>query len=212
MNGKELQAKAKEALEIFNTGRTGDIVYHPLYLVWMSIARNPAVIKEITDFAAVGTGLLLFLTFETVQDPDEHQQIATVAYFCLSKAIDWHPNVSFLYQNRMSLMMDNEKVLGWSLANILEEDPSEPSIYSFSYQFSNSRVKAITKMEYVDSIPAQPASGSRYAARRDEIEGMIERGFFDEDSSKVMSAGLDLHKRFNQFLFKKIVIDESLSF
>jgi hypothetical protein len=83
----ETESLENRAMTELRKGNDGDATYHPLYLAWRSFQRNPEQLTRIQDFATFGMGLTTFLSYETVSDIDEKQQISSIAYLFLSLAI-----------------------------------------------------------------------------------------------------------------------------
>lgn len=94
-----------EAVSQLSKGHDGDETYHPLYKAWRSFRSNPAQLNKIQDKGQYGMGLMIFLSYNTVSDIDDQQQLASIAYLFISKALKESPSNVNHYKNRLILMI-----------------------------------------------------------------------------------------------------------
>lgn len=117
----ETEIFVKEALQQYAAGNDGDAVYHPLFKAWRSFQRNPEQLKQIVDFGRYGMGLMFFLSYGTVSDIDDKQQLASVSYLFLSKAIKDSPQNINLYKNRLILMISNHEAFEYTVSSVVNK-------------------------------------------------------------------------------------------
>lgn len=111
----------KEDLLAFQLGMPADSTYHPLYKAWQIWRNNPSELKNIEDKTSFANGMLIFLSYGTINDIDIRQQIASVAYLFLSLAIEEAPNTE-LYKSRVLLMMNNEEDFRYTVSSVVNKD------------------------------------------------------------------------------------------
>ena len=148
----ETETLVKEALSNLRAGRDGDDTYHPLFKAWRSFQRAPEQLKKIQDEGSFGTAFMIFLSYGTVSDIDDKQQLASIAYLFLSKAIEKNGNDVNLYKNRILLMMLNDEAFGYTVLSAINPGGGF-DIFSMNLHPFESR-DAIYKMEYVECKPA----------------------------------------------------------
>ena len=205
---------AIEGLGKLQAGQHGDAVYHPLYKCWDEFRRNPEVLREVTNYFSVGYGLALFLDFGTVSDIDFRQQISSVAYLFLSKAIKKEDSHSLsAYRSRSLLLKDHKEALGYTVANILDRPFDYLSILGAMHQFE--KRDSLYKMEYADltvinGVPSSPD----FKARQREFDDMIASGFFgkDETPATIVRKGRELHGKLLAYLEKRVLTEGDIDF
>ena len=94
----------EEAFTQIKMGKDGDSVYHPLYKAWRAMQADPACIKKIHNKREAGNGLLVFLSYGTIRDIDDRQQIISLSYLMLSEEIEINPNSLNTIKNRILSM------------------------------------------------------------------------------------------------------------
>ena len=63
---------------------------------------------------------MIFLSYGTVTDIDIKQQIASIAYLFLSKAIQKSPQNVNLYKNRLILMISNHEAFEYTVSSVVK--------------------------------------------------------------------------------------------
>lgn len=144
----ETETLVKEALSNLRAGRDGDDTYHPLFKAWRSFQSDPEQLQRIQDEGSFGMAFMIFLSFGTVSDIDDKQQLASIAYLFLSKAIEKNSNDVNLYKNRILLMMLNNEAFGYTVSSAINPGGGF-DIFSKNLHPFESR-DAMYKMEYAD--------------------------------------------------------------
>lgn len=209
----ETETLVKEALSNLRAGRDGDDTYHPLFKAWRSFQRAPEQLKKIQDEGSFGTAFMIFLSYGTVSDIDDKQQLASIAYLFLSKAIEKNGNDVNLYKNRILLMMLNDEAFGYTVLSAINPGGGF-DIFSMNLHPFESR-DAIYKMEYVDLLKnPRLLSVDMLNERFSDLNNKISNGFFGQNqtSQTIIEKGLELHKKVLDYLNNKVLTEEDLDF
>lgn len=205
---------AREGIRQAQSGHLGDETYHPLYKAWNEFRYNPQVLREVTDYFSVGYGLALFLDFHTVDDIDLHQQIATVSYLFLSKAIKKEDNRSLAaYRSRACLLRDHNEALGYTLGLILETPLEMFGLMGMMHQFK--KRDSLYKMEYADLTVINGVSSiPEFISAKQEFDRMIASGFFGsgQTPATIVQEGRELHDKLFDYLEERVIGEADIDF
>jgi hypothetical protein len=205
------QKLVEEALGKLQMGIDGDAVYHPLYKAWRAIQNEPSCLKEITDKATIGNGLLVFISFGTVSDIDDRQQILSLAYLLISEAIEKKSSDINLIKNRLFVMLQDKEAFQYTVSSVVNKD----SGFDFMglSQF-NSR-DSLLKMIYADLSKATtlrniPLLSSTFA----DLEKKISSDFFGTNKSKsdIIREGNNYHQEVLSYLREKVFTNKDIDF
>ena len=178
----ETETLVKEALSNLRAGRDGDDTYHPLFKAWRSFQRDPEQLQRIQDEGSFGMAFMIFLSFGTVSDIDDKQQLASIAYLFLSKAIEKNSNDVNLYKNRILLMMLNNEAFGYTVSSATNPGGGF-DIFSMNLHPFESR-DAMYKMEYADLMKSpQLLSVDMLSQRYSDLKYKIANGFFGQNQT-----------------------------
>lgn len=209
----ETETLVKEALSNLRAGRDGDDTYHPLFKAWRSFQSAPEQLQKIQDEGSFGMAFMIFLSFGTVSDIDDKQQLASIAYFFLSKAIEKNGNDVNLYKNRILLMMLNDEAFGYTVSSAINPGGGF-DIFSMNLRPFESR-DAMYKMEYADLLKSPLIlSVDMLNQRYSDLNNKISNGFFGQNqtSQTIIEKGLELHKKVLDYLNNKVLTEEDLDF
>ncbi len=207
----ETEMFVKEALQQLSVGNDGDATYHPLFKAWRSFQRDPEQLKHIKDWGKFGMGLMIFLSYGTVSDIEDKQQLASVAYLFLSKAIKKSSQDVNLYKNRLILMISNHEAFEYTVSSVVNKDAD----FMFMNLFPFKARDAMFKMEFADLLRGpQLLSVEILAQRYMDLQNKISNGFFgpDQDNAKVMDKGNELHQEILDYLENKVIEDGDIDF
>lgn len=207
----ETEMFVKEALQQLSAGNDGDATYHPLFKAWRSFQRDPEQLKHIKDWGNFGMGLMIFLSYGTVSDIDDKQQLASVAYLFLSKAIKKSSHNINLYKNRLLLMISNHEAFEYTVSSVVNKDAG----FMFMNLSPFKARDAMFKMEFADLLKGpQLLSVDILAQRYMDLQNKISNGFFgpDQDNAKVRDRGNELHQEILEYLENKVIEDVDLDF
>lgn len=207
----ETEMFVQEAMQQLSIGNDGDATYHPLFKAWRSFQRDPEQLKHIKDCGKFGMGLMIFLSYGTVSDIDDKQQLASVAYLFLSKAIKTSSQNINLYKNRLILMISNHEAFEYTVSSVVNKDAG----FMFMNLSPFKARDAMFKMEFADLLRGpQLLSVDMLAQRYMDLQNKISNGFFgpDQDNAKVRDRGNELHQEILEYLENKVIEDGDLDF
>ncbi|MBQ9675324.1 MAG: hypothetical protein IJV42_05290 [Bacteroidaceae bacterium] len=201
-----------KAIKQLSMGNDGDVTSHLLYEAWQSIRNNSEQLKYIRDYGKFGMGLMLFVTsYDTVTDIDDKQQLASISYLFLSKALAERPTDANLLRNRLLLMIGNHEAFEYTVSSVVND--GEGIIYpNFNpYKARN----AMFKMEYADyskdiRLPLIDMLSGRYI----ELKKLINNGHFgkNETEESIIESGNHLHKQILEYLENKVIEEGDIDF
>lgn len=210
VNITETEALVNEALMQFSTGNDGDETYHPLYKAWRSYQNQPNQLKHIHDYGRYGMGLMMFLSYGTISDIDDKQQLASIAYLFISKAIKQTDNVN-LYKNRLILMISNHEAFEYTVSSVVNNDGDMFMMNLMPFKARDS----MYKMEFADlSSNKALLSIDMFVSTFHDLQAKIRSGFFgrNETSSSIVSSGKELHERIFNYLEDKVLNNGDIEF
>ncbi len=207
----ETESLVVEALKQLSIGNDGDETYHPLYKSWRSYKDNPEQLKNIKDFGHYGMGLMIFLSYGTISDIDDRQQLASLAYLFISKAIKQNSANANLFKNRLLLMITNHEAFEYTVSSVVNKDQDFFSMNLMPFQARD----AMFKMEYADlSFNRALLSIDILASKYQDLQTKINSGFFGKESTNesIISSGKSLHEQVLTYLEHKVLYEGDIDF
>lgn len=207
----ETESLVVEALKQLSIGNDGDETYHPLYKSWRSYKDNPEQLKNIKDFGHYGMGLMIFLSYGTISDIDDRQQLASLAYLFISKAIKQNSANANLFKNRLLLMITNHEAFEYTVSSVVNKDQDFFSMNLMPFQARD----AMFKMEYADlSFNRALLSIDILASKYQDLQTKINSGFFGKESTNesIISSGNSLHEQVLTYLEHKVLDEGDIDF
>lgn len=207
----ETESLVVEALKQLSIGNNGDETYHPLYKSWRSYKDNPEQLKNIKDFGHYGMGLMIFLSYGTISDIDDRQQLASLAYLFISKAIKQNSANANLIKNRLLLMITNHEAFEYTVSSVVNKDQDFFSMNLMPFQARD----AMFKMEYADlSFNRALLSIDILASKYQDLQTKINSGFFGKESTNesIISSGKSLHEQVLTYLEHKVLDEGDIDF
>ena len=207
----ETESLVVEALKQLSIGNNGDETYHPLYKSWRSYKDNPEQLKNIKDFGHYGMGLMIFLSYGTISDIDDRQQLASLAYLFISKAIKQNSANANLFKNRLLLMITNHEAFEYTVSSVVNKDQDFFSMNLMPFQARD----AMFKMEYADlSFNRALLSIDILASKYQDLQTKINSGFFGKESTNesIISSGQSLHEQVLTYLEHKVLDEGDIDF
>jgi hypothetical protein len=205
------QSLAEEALSKLQMGIDGDAVYHPLYKAWRAIQSDPSCLKKITNDAVIGNGLFVFISFGTVSDIDDRQQIISLSYLFISKALENRPSDINLVKNRLVTMLNDKEAFQYTVSSVVNKD----SGFDFMGMSQFHSRDALLKMIYAD-LTKSPALRSipLFNSTFIDLENKINNNFFGQNQSKsdIVREGNKLHQDVISYLRDKVLVNEDIDF
>lgn len=202
---------AQQAMSCLQSGNDGDAVYHPMFKAWREIQQNPSLLKDVQDKALLGNGLFVFISYGTVEDIDDRQQIISLAYLLLSDAIKKNPTDLNLIRNRILIMLNDREAFQYTVSSAtntssgfdfmgLSQFESRDALYTMIYS-------DLAKSPVFRSIPMLNATLA-------DLERKIDNNFFGQNKSRatVASDGERNHAKVLSFLHEKVYDNVDVDF
>ena len=200
-----------EALSQYDKGNTGDATYHPLYKAWRSYQNKPWQLNRLQNFGRYGKGLLIFLSYGTVSDIDDQQQLASLSYLFLSKAIIKNPANVNHYKNRLVLMIQNHEAFRYTVSEVVDDADNWYAMHINPFKARD----AMYKMEYADlSTNKALLTIDMLNSKHTELKSMITSGFFgrNETFETIIETGKELHGKVLAYLEEKVLEEGDIDF
>lgn len=207
----EAELYVNQALAQLGAGNDGDAVYHPLYKAWRSFQNNSSQLKKIINAGQFGKGMMVFLSYGTVTDIDDRQQLASIAYLFLSLAIQDNQSDINLVLTRLLVMLNNREAFEYTVSSVVNKDRGIMFMNMGSF---NAR-DALFKMEYADlSRDHRLLSVDIFAQAYQDLRRKIQSGFFGQSKSDVsiITEGENLHKEVLEYLENKVIEENDIDF
>ena len=202
---------AQQAMSCLQMGNDGDAVYHPMYKAWREIQQTPSLLKDVQDKALLGNGLFVFISYGTVQDIDDRQQIISLAYLLLSDAIKKNPTNLNLIRNRILVMLNDRDAFQYTITSAtnnssgfdfmgLSQFESRDALYTMIYS-------DLAKSSVFKNIPQLNATLA-------DLERKIDNNFFGQNKSRaiIVSEGEKNHTKVLTFLREKVYDNADIDF
>lgn len=210
-NKQHLEELAQQAMSCLQNGNDGDAVYHPMFKAWREIQQNPSLLKDVQNKALLGNGLFVFISYGTVQDIDDRQQIISLAYLLISDALTKNPKDVNLIRNRILVMLHDKEAFQYTISSAtntssgfdfmgLSQFESRDALYSMIYS-------DLAKSTAFTNIPMLNAT------LRD-LERKIDNNFFGQNKSRaaIASDGEKNHAKVLTFLREKVYDNADIDF
>lgn len=84
---KDIEILVQEAIKYIECENTRDANIS-LVNLYRTVQSNPSCLQSVNDYAIIGKGFTLMLCNQLSDDIDTLQTISSIAYLCLSRAID----------------------------------------------------------------------------------------------------------------------------
>lgn len=207
----EVELYVVQALTQLGAGNDGDAVYHPLYKAWRSFQNNPGQLKKIINAGSFGKGMMIFLSYGTVTDIDDKQQLASIAYLFLSLAIQNNQNDANLILTRLLVMLNNREAFEYTVSSVVNKDEG----MMFMNMTPLKARDAMFKMEYADlSKDSHLLSVDIFMQAYQDLRSKIQLGFFGQNKSElsIITEGKNLHKEVTEYLVNKILEENDIDF
>ena len=222
----EIESTIENAMSLLRQGIDGDQVYHPLYKAWKMAVQNPALLNDIHNDSLVGNGFFTFISFGTIRSIDDMQQLASLAYFFISKSIQTNC-YSCDYRNRTLLIdsyfVSNEEyfkdvrdAFQYTVSEALHQGEIRNPLSSMMFLDDINDKSALCQMEYHDLCKIDDFTGiGLLELRKMALEKSIGTGkFFPQGESlqSILRKGEECHKKVYTYLEKKILYDIDIDF
>ena len=199
-----------EAMQQFSKGNDGDSTYHPLYQAWRSYKNAPEQLQTIQDYGRYGMAMLMFLSYDTISDIEDQQQIASISYLFLSKEIQRNNGIN-LYKHRLLLMIMHHEALEYTISSVVNAGKSIMHMNHFPFKARNT----MYKMEFAD-LQKSPTllNIGILSNRNNDLQNKIASGFFgkNETPETIITSGNKYHQEVLNYLTKKAIDNSDFNF
>lgn len=212
-NEPEIVSWARKANEQFMSQQVTD-GRQLLLKIYRSVKSNPGQLREVKDFASLGSAFFFMLNENLSDDIDTQQTMASVGYLCLSKAIEKNKNNPNLYKDRLYILLVGHQPLSFTVMYALNIDANP---YTIDGQMASIRARdAIYKMEIAD-LELHPIIYKQiplFRKRKEEFDEKIANQFFmpEKTLDNVIATGLENHKRLLAYLENRVMVEEDMDF
>lgn len=209
----ETEKHVNEAISNLEVGRDGDETYYTLFKAWRSFQRSPEQLRHIQNEGQFGMALLIFLSYGIVSDIDDKQQLVSISYLFLSRAIEKNSADMDLVKNRILLIIMNHEPFEYTVSSALNH---RGGFDMFSMIIDPFKARdAMYKMEFADLLKS-PVFLSVDMLRQKylDLDNKIANGFFGlkETNQTIRDTGIDLHKKVSAYLNNKVFTEEDIDF
>ena len=176
--------------------------------LYNAIKQNPLELNKIErpdDFASV---IATMLQLKVINDDDVIEQIASIGYVVISKAIISNPAPN---KNMFRLLIIHfaREQFNYTLRTALGFD-SEANFFSPIGQMAGNRTSnAMYEMEVYDLFtnPILYQKIQMFADAKEELDGLIRNDhFYNKNEAQVIQEGKEFHKKALDYLTEKILI------
>ena len=191
--------------------------------IWLSsiyeqVSKEPSYLCSVENYGIVGKAFLLMILNRLSDDIDTLQTMSSIAYLCLSKAMEIEGDNPNLYKDRLLVLNSAYNSFKYTVMSVLAEEEVTDGFASLMFQ-SRADIKsrdAIWQMEIADMerYPIICSSFSYFAERKNFLLDKIERQFFlpAKNLNEVVKQGKFLHERTYKYLVNKILINRDIDF
>lgn len=213
VNEPEIISWARKANEQFLSQQVTD-GRQLLINIYRSVKANPGQLREVKDFASLGSSFFFMLNQKISDDTDTLQMMASVGYLCLSKAIKQDKSNPNLYKDRLYILLVGHEPLSYTVMHALKID-----VNSYTFMGSMATISArdaIYKMEIADLelYPVIYRQIPIFKKRKEEFDEKISRQFFmpEKTLDNVVKSGLENHEKLLVYLENKVINQEDVDF
>lgn len=212
---KDIEILVQEAIKYIECENTRDANIS-LVNLYRTVQSNPSCLQSVNDYAIIGKGFTLMLCNQLSDDIDTLQTISSIAYLCLSRAIEQQPNNFNLYKDRLLVMNIGYDAFKYTVMSVLEQGMDGFSNLMFQSRADILSRNALWEMEFTD-IERHPSiciSFPFFEDRKQFILDKIQRQFFlpAKTITEVKAHGQVLHNKTYKYLTERILIDEDIDF
>lgn len=185
-----------------------------LIKIYRSVKADPGQLRDVKDFASLGSSFFFMLNENLTDDIDTLQMMASVGYLCLSKAIEKDKGNPNLYKDRLYILLVGHEPLSYTVMLALNINPDP-----FTFMASMATLEArdeIYKMEIAD-LELHPIIHRQiplFRKRKEDFDEKIERNFFRPELTldNVIASGIKNHKKLLEYLENRVMVQEDVDF
>lgn len=205
----------KYAREAMNFLKMGDeqASYSSCVSCYKAFKYSPEELKNVRDYEIVGMCLVTLLSFETIDDIDTKQCIASVAFLLLSKGIQKNPQNGNMRKSRFLLMQMFREPLEYTVMSALNLGGG--GIFGIGFMGLEAR-DAIFLMLFCElcEYPSLGRFDESFARTERDLRSKLSSGFFGNCNTpeQAMEIGRNNRNRLVSYLEEKVFKDEDIDF
>lgn len=206
----ELDIKSQKANLLIKQGNLvdGRILLIEIYNL---VLENPKILNKSSEIGNIGVSFLLMLENNLTQDENTLKAMASLSYYCLSKALELDKNNASHIKHRLLLFEFYFDIIKHTVRHLSEDFEVDPSPFNFfgdTFLWVEVRDN-IYKMQIADlySNPALFNNIPFFLEVKNEFDSKIRNEHFGKGKSidSLKQSGLELNKRLLYFLENKII-------
>lgn len=210
----DIEIKAIKGISLLKQGKN-DEAYNELLDAYVSLKRNIPQLKEVKNYEEVGTALFLLLTYETIDDIDVKQRIASISYMYLSKALKESPDNANCAKYRVMLLDYCKEPLQYTAMSALNLCGGGFGFMSIGEMPELRSRDALYMMKYYDlkSFPILRNHNEFFLNIEDDLDAKIARSFFGtRTKSDVLEEGHNNHVKMLDYIENLVLENEDIDF
>lgn len=212
---EEIDRLVQNAIEAYMTNNQNGATKY-LIEIYRRINSKPSLINQSRDLANLGKSFLLMLDRKLSQDVDVLQRIATVGYFCLSKAIKEGETNPYVSGDRQLMVFSSYDTFKYTIMSMNNSGESMMNPF-FNSGLSDLEARDfMMQLEFFDIIsnPTLALQNQYYKNRLLELTDKLENGFFGpiRTPAEMVNVGVRKHDELYNYLSEKILEEGDLDF
>lgn len=212
---EEIDRLVQNAIEAYMTNNQNGATKY-LIEIYRRINSKPSLINQSRDLANLGKSFLLMLDRKLSQDVDVLQRIATVGYFCLSKAIKEGETNPYVSGDRQLMVFSSYDTFKYTIMSMNNSGESMMNPF-FNSGLSDLEARDfMMQLEFFDIIsnPTLALQNQYYKNRLLELTDKLENGFFGpiRTPAEMVNVGARKHDELYNYLSEKILEEGDLDF
>ena len=210
----DIEIYAREAINALRNGNE-QAAYSSCVSCYRAFKYSPEKLKDVRDYENVGMCLVTLLSFETIDDIDVKQCIASVAFLLLSKGIQTKQENGNMRKSRFLIMQLFREPLEYTVMSALNLGAG--GVFSFGFGAMGLEARdAIYKMMFCElcECPALSRFDDSFARTERDLRNKIDTGFFGSCNTpeETMEQGRNNRDRLITYLEEKVFRDEDIDF
>ena len=209
----DIETKSIKGISLLKQSKNEE-AYNALLDAYLSLKRDVPQLKKVKCFEEVGTALFLLLTYETIDDIDIKQRIASISYMYLSKALNEAPDNANCAKFRVMLLDYCKEPLQYTAMSALNLCGGFGFMSLGAMPELRSR-DALYMMKYYDlrSFPILRMHNEFFQNIENDLDAKIAQHFFGAKTKEdVFEEGRNNHTKMLDFIENQVLEDEDIDF
>lgn len=208
----DVEKYAMQSMQLLKSGNESE-AYSSCVNCYAAFKYSPEVLRNVRDYENVGMSLLTLLTFDTIDDIDVQQRIASVSYLFLSKGLQDNPENINMYRCRFLLLHMYHEPFQYTVMSALNLN----SGFDFFGGMSSFTARdAMHAMKFADlqDCPMLSRIDSTFVKAEQDLRQKISSGFFgnNESNDSFAERGRKNHAKLLQYLENMVLENADIDF